>query len=66
MGRSKKTRTTQGDLQKGSPSDWWDDITITQEGIEAYLMWIENRDSTHEGLGEYRGAGKQEDECDRQ
>ena len=51
MGRSKKKKTTQEDLQKDSQSNWWSDcnMTITQDEIEAYLMWIEGRkDNTDE------------------
>lgn len=45
MGRSKKKKTTQEGLQKDSQSNWWSDcnMTITQDEIEAYLMWIEGR-----------------------
>lgn len=61
MERSKKKKTTREDSRKDSQNDWWDDITITQEGIEAYLMWIENRTSTHDGLGEYGDRDEQKD-----
>ncbi len=64
MGKSKKTKTTQGDSRNDSQNDWWDHITINQQGIEAYLAWITT--PTHEGLGEYRSPGQQEDERDRE
>jgi hypothetical protein len=49
MEKSKKKKTTQEDSQKDSPNEWWDDITITQEGIEAYISWMDNQTTTWSG-----------------
>ena len=64
MGRSKKTKTTQGALQKGSPSNWMDQVSIELDRYLAYAEWIST--PTHEGLGKYRGSRQQEDERDRE
>ena len=43
MERSKKTKTTQEDSQKGSPSNWWwQNMTATQEQLEAFKYWEES------------------------
>ena len=64
MDRSKKTRTTQGALQKGSPSNWMDQVAIELDRYLAYAEWVST--PTHEGLATYRRPGQQEDERDRQ
>ena len=64
MGRSKKTRITQGDLRKDSPSNWMDKVSIELDRYLAYTEWVST--PTHERLGEYRGSGQQENERDRQ
>ena len=51
MDKSKKKKTTQEDSQSDSRNEWWDEITISQEGIEAYVSWIENQ--THTWNEEY-------------
>ena len=53
MEESQKPKITAEDLQKDSQSNWWSDcnMTITQDEIEAYLMWIEGRkDNTDEKI----------------
>ena len=64
MDRSKKTRTTQGDLRKDSPSNWMDQVSIELDRYLAYTEWVST--PTHEGLADYRRPGQSEDECDRE
>ena len=40
MAKSKKTKTTQEDLQKDSQGEyWWSNITITDKDVERYKFW---------------------------
>lgn len=40
MGKSKKTKTTQGDSPKGSQDEyWWSNLTITDKDVERYKFW---------------------------
>ena len=66
MGKSKKTKTTQGDSRKGSPSDWWDSITINEKNYRAYTDWISNQSHTYDGLGYSGGRDEQADEHSRE
>ena len=51
MVRSKKTKITQEDLQKDSPSNWMDQVSIEVDRYIAYAKWISN--ATHKGLEEH-------------
>ena len=43
MEKSKKKKTTQEDSQKGSQSNWWwQNMTATQEQLEAFKYWEES------------------------
>ena len=43
MDKSKKKKTTQEDSQKGSQSNyWWQNMTATQEQLEAFKYWEES------------------------
>jgi len=43
MHRPKKKKTTKEDSQKGSKSNyWWQNMTATQEQLEAFKYWQES------------------------
>jgi len=55
MDKSKKKKTTQEDSQKDSQSNWWwQNMTATQEQLEAFKYWEESWNDSPEDWA-YKG-----------